>query len=292
MRHPLGRNVIEEGETRVVEEVSLNEIGEYAQYLSDPQLDMVLASVAEGNTRAQLWRSIQPKNSISCLLWDKGNNVFYLSGKTISKETTEDLASLIGTHIKGRAIKEGLSHFKIHALSPSFEKSVPQLFQNIQVYKMNKLFYVFRKPKGPAISTSALGDVEYALIDGDFIEKDHYQNVQYVKSEVEWMWSSREKFCENGFGYAALLAESIVCWCTAEYVSERKCGIGIETVQAYQNKGIATATAAHFVDYCLHHNITPHWECDKRNTGSIRVAEKVGFERIQETIFWGGEFPR
>jgi RimJ/RimL family protein N-acetyltransferase len=251
---------------------------------------MVLASVAEGNTRAQLWRSIQPQNRIICLLWDKGNNVFYLSGNAISKETTEDLASLIHTHIKGRAIKEGLSRFKIHALSPSFEKSVPRLFQNLQLYKMNKLLYVFRKQKGPPISTSVLEDVRYALIDVDFLEKDDYQNVQYVRSEVDWMWSSREKFCENGFGYAALLAEHIVCWCTAEYVSERKCGIGIETIQARQNRGIATATAAHFVDYCLSHNITPHWECSSRNIASIRVAEKLGFERIQESIFWGGEF--
>jgi RimJ/RimL family protein N-acetyltransferase len=274
----------------VVEEISLNEIGEYAPYFAGPQLDMVLASVVEGNTRAQLWRSIQPPNGVICLLWDKGNNVFYLSGNAISKETTEDLASLIRTHIKGRAIEEGLSRFKVHALSPSLERSVAQLFQDLRLYKMNKLIYVFRKQKVPAISTPAVEDVRYALIDAQFLEKDHYQNVQYVRSEVDWMWSSREKFRENGFGYAALLAESIVCWCTAEYVSERTCGIGIETVRAYQNKGIATATAAHFVQHCLDHSITPYWECGSRNVGSIRVAEKLGFERIQESTFWGGEF--
>jgi RimJ/RimL family protein N-acetyltransferase len=286
----LGRNGIEEGETRVLEEISLNEIGEYAPYFSDPQLDMVLASVAEGNTRAQIWRSIQPQNGITCLLWDKGNNVFYVSGETISKEATDDLAALIDTHIKGRAIKEGSSRFKVHALSPSLEQSIPQLFQGIQLYKTNKLIYVFRKQRVPAISTPALEDVRYALIDAGFLETERHQNLEYVQSEVDWMWSSRVKFRENGFGYAALLGDIIVCWCTAEYVSERKCGIGIETVEAYRNKGIATATTAHFVEYCLHHNITPCWECGSRNIGSIRVAEKVGFERIQEKVFWGGEF--
>ncbi|MEO0534618.1 MAG: GNAT family N-acetyltransferase [Cyanobacteria bacterium P01_A01_bin.123] len=111
-----------------------------------------------------------------------------------------------------------------------------------------------------------------------------------LKSEIEWMWPSREKFCENGFGYVALLGESIIFWCTAEYVSTKKCGIGIETLQAYQNQGITTATAVHFVNYCLSHNITPYWECDSQNIGSIRVAKKIGFDRIQEAIVWGGEF--
>ena len=276
----------------MLEEISLNEIRGYAHYFVGPQPDMVLASVAEGNTSGQFWRSAQPKDDIICLLWDKGNNVFYLSGRAISNETINELATLISTQIKGRAIKEGLAHFKIHALSPACEKGVAKIFQNIPLYQMNKLFYVFRKQKGPTIATPGLENVKYALIDIDFLEQDHYQNVQQVKSEVAWMWSSPEKFAEHGFGYAALLGESIVCWCTAEYVSRQKCGIGIETIRTQQNKGFATATAAHFINYCLRHNITPHWECDRQNISSIRVAEKVGFERIRETIVWGGEFLR
>jgi RimJ/RimL family protein N-acetyltransferase len=274
----------------VIKEISLSEIGEYAPYFSGPQLHMVVASVAEGNTRAQLWRSTEPPDRITCLLWDKGNNVFYLAGDAVSKETMEDWAALIRTQIKGRAIQEGLSRFKVHALSPSLEGSLPQLFQEMKLYKLNKLIYVFRRQEVPAIATPAVEGMRYALINADFLETEHYQNVEQVQSEVDWMWSSRVKFRENGFGYAALLGESIVCWCTAEYVSARTCGIGIETVEAHQNQGIATATAARFVDHCLQHNITPYWECGSRNIASIRVAEKLGFERIQEKVFWGGEF--
>ena len=274
----------------MIEEIPLSEIRKYAGYFSDPQLDMVIASMAEGNTRGQLWRSMPADNNIVCLLWDKGNNVFYLSGETLSKETAEDLAALIRTPIKKKAIAAGLSHFKIQALSASLEEEVPPLFQNIQPHKLPKLFYSFPGQKAPALAAPELENVKYALIDANFLEQASYQNVKYVKSEVEWMWSSPEKFKAHGFGYAALFEESIVCWCTAEYVSEKKCGIGIETMRDYQNKGLATATATHFVDYCLSHNITPHWECDGRNMGSIRVAEKVGFELIQETMSWAGEF--
>lgn len=273
----------------MIEEIPLKKIRECAQYFPDPQLEIILDSIAEGNTRAALWRSIQPQNDITLLLWDKGNNVFYLSGDLILEEAIKEMAALIMTHIKDIAIQEDLSHFNIHTLSPPLEKALPQLFQDAELYKMNKFFYGFQQPN--LLSTSAeLANLQYKLIDTDFLAQDHYQNIQYVQSEIDWMWPSRKKFCENGFGYAALLGESIVCWCTAEYVSTKKCGIGIETLQTYQNQGIATATAVHFVNYCLSHNIIPYWECDSQNIGSIRVAEKVGFERIQETMVWGGEF--
>jgi len=272
----------------LLEEIIPGQIEKIGDQFSDPQVSMVLASYREGNTRAQLWRNT--KNSKLYLLWDKGNNVFYLSGNSSSKETTEDLASLIKTHIKEKAIKEGLSYFSIHALSPSSEKAIPQIFQNIQLSRKNKIFYIFRKQKLPHIQSSVLRNVKYVPIDMDFLKKKQYQNAVHVRSEIEWMWSSIDKFHENGFGCAALLEESIICWCTAEYVSTKKCGIGIETIPDYQNKGIATETASYFVKYCRSKNIIPYWECGVQNAGSVKVAEKVGFERIQENVFWVGKF--
>jgi RimJ/RimL family protein N-acetyltransferase len=74
----------------------------------------------------------------------------------------------------------------------------------------------------------------------------------------------------------------IVCWCTAEYVSCGWCGIGIETIQAYQRRGLATATATAFLAHCAAHGIQPHWDCWANNVPSVRVAEKVGFALVEE----------
>jgi hypothetical protein len=49
--------------------------------------------------------------------------------------------------------------------------------------------------------------------------------------------------------------------------------------------------ATRFVDHSLRHHITPHWECDGENIGSVRVAEKAGFEKVQEVAVWVGVFP-
>ena len=273
-------------------EISQHRIEEYVKYFPGSQPEMVLASVVEGNTEAQLWYTPQPDNNAVCLLWDKGNNVFYLSGQLVLPETIKDLASLINTHVKEKAIKERLSYFNVKTLSSSLENSLTDIFQNIPLHKTNKLFYTFRAQKVNSIPNPKLEGIQYHPINADFLEEGRFENNHYVKSEIEWMWPSLERFLEKGFGTAAVIDASIICWCTAEYVSKSKCGIGIEVIDEFQNKGIATSTAAHFLEYCLNQNVVAHWECDKDNIGSVRVAEKVGFEKTEETVFWSGQFLR
>jgi RimJ/RimL family protein N-acetyltransferase len=276
----------------MIEEISKHQIEDHVRYFPGPQPGMVLASVVEGNTEAQLWHASQPDNSVVCLLWDKGNNVFYLSGQLVLPETIRDLASLIDAHIKEKAVKDGLSYFKVKPLSSSLENSITDIFQDIPLHKTNKLFYTFRAKRVKTIPNPKLEGVQYHPIDADLLEEGRFENNHHVKSEIEWMWPSLERFLEKGFGTAAVIDASIIGWCTAEYVSKGKCGIGIEVIDEFQNKGIATAMAAHFLEHCMDRNIVPHWECDKDNIGSVLVAEKVGFEKIEETVFWNGQFLR
>lgn len=274
----------------MMEEVSEHRIEEYAKYFPGPQPGMVLASVVEGNTEAQLWCTSQPDNSVVCLLWDKGNNVFYLSGQLVLSETIEDLASLINTDVREKAIKEGLSYFQVRTLSSLPENSITHIFQNIPLKKRSKLFYTFCAKTVKTIPNPRLAGVQFRPIDADLLEEGRFENNHYVRSEIEWMWPSLERFRKKGFGIAAVIDARIICWCTAEYVSKSKCGIGIEAIDEFQNKGIATATAAHFLEHCMNQNIVAHWECDKDNIGSVRVAEKVGFEKTEESVLWNGRF--
>ncbi|MFP3897146.1 MAG: GNAT family N-acetyltransferase, partial [Anaerolineales bacterium] len=107
---------------------------------------------------------------------------------------------------------------------------------------------------------------------------------------IRWMWPSEERFRQRGFGYVAVVDEAVICWCTAEYVSCRTCGVGIEVTRGYRNRGVGTATATRFVQEALRRGIMPHWECDAENPASMRVAKKVGFEKLEETLLWRGTF--
>src|SRR5436305_9796183 len=96
------------------------------------------------------------------------------------------------------------------------------------------------------------------------------------------MWPSDNRFYERGFGVLAIRADEMICWCTSEYVSASKCGIGIATAPAYQNLGVASVTASRCVEKAWGRGVQPHWECAASNRPSARVAEKVGFTLLGE----------
>ncbi|MEZ4835059.1 MAG: GNAT family N-acetyltransferase [Caldilineaceae bacterium] len=256
------------------------------------QLTMVTTSIAAGNTNGQLWRAADAdadtdRHEQIYLLWDQGNNVFYLAGGA-SPDAIRTMAAQIDGAIRQAALQQRLIYFKIHPLTPALAAAIPDLFHNIPLHEMHKRFYRFEQEAAPVLS-AAVDGVHYRRIDAAFLGEQH-GNIEAVRGEVAWMWASPAAFQAHGFGSAALVGDVIVCWCTAEYVSARMCGIGIETVPEFQGKGIATATAAHFVGECLRRGIVPHWECDGQNVGSVRVAEKVGFQILQKSRVWGGNF--
>ena len=274
----------------MITEIPQARIPTYAAWFPSPHLELVMASIAAGNTAAQLWEAEQASESAVALLWDKGNNVFYFSGSHISPTTRENFAQLISTHIQPRARAERSPHFKIQALSPALEDALASLFSGVALHEMPTLFYGFTQPRLAQIAAPTVDEIRFIPIDRAFLAAEHLENVARVRAEIRWMWPSEERFYEYGLGHTAVVENQVVCWCTAEYLSAARCGIGIETIPAYERRGVATATAARFVQMCQNRGLTPFWECRANNIGSIRVAEKVGFTRLAEERYWVGEF--
>lgn len=266
----------------MIRETPIAEIDNLTGAFQNPQTQMVLAAVIAGNNRAQIWRG-----DSGVLLWDKGNNVFYLSGYQAIQETAEEWAELIEKVIKPQAIGERKIYFKTHLLDGDSQEPLRKLFPGVELKPSMKRFYNCKNLKISPDESNTLPEIQIELIDANFLTKNRL-NLSYLKSEIEWMWPSINRFTEKGFGFSAMMNDAIICWCTAEYVSEKSCGLGIETLKLYEKKGIATATAVRMVDYCLRRGITPYWECDQNNPASVRVAEKVGFELLEESMFYAG----
>ena len=112
----------------------------------------------------------------------------------------KDLASLINTHVKDKAIQEGLSYFSVKTLSSSLENSITDIFQDIPLHPTNKLFYTFRAKRVKTIPNPGLEGIQYLPIDADFLEEGRFENNHYAKSEIEWMWPSLERFQKEVLG--------------------------------------------------------------------------------------------
>ncbi len=228
----------------------------------DLQLKMVLSSISQGNTEGHLWRVED-----TFLLWDKGNVAIYIFGDEPEKSEERELSRLFETKIIPDARKENFSHFKLNELTET------NIFKAEHFKPMTNHFYISNKKH-----TDHQTPTNIKHIDEEFLKDTSLENLPSVINEIKWMWPSFKRFYEKGFGKATLIDDKIVCWCTAEYVSESMCGIGIETLNGYRQKGIGTQTAKEFLNYCFENKITACWECNQINEPSIRLAEKLNME--------------
>jgi GNAT superfamily N-acetyltransferase len=263
-----------------MEELKYTEYEKAKPFFKGLQLNLLLCSILEKNSPAQIWidDSLKPK---SFFLWDKANNVFYPSGYENNDEFNNQLGTLIKHHILPELRKRNRLYWRVQVPSDYWIPKLQILFEGINHTKRRHRLYIYENrtfsnwrkdmPAGFCIE-----EIDQGLL------YSQLKNINLVIEEIQMMWPSIDRFMEVGFGFCLLARNEVVSWCTAEYVSSKKCGIGIETIPEYRNRGFATLTANAFIDYCICSGITPHWECDIDNVGSVRVAEKVGFMKVMD----------
>jgi RimJ/RimL family protein N-acetyltransferase len=253
---------------------------------NDPHLAMLAESIAAGNTAARLW-TIDAGGESATLLWDRGNNVVYLGGESSGAAMSHALAGLIDGTIRQQSIAAGRRYFKARLLTPALERSLPAIIR-APLQPRLMLFFGYGHESPPEADPPRVDRLMLVAIDRALLADPTIANVEPVREEIGLMWPSQARYESHGFGVAAVHESRIIGWCTAEYVSATRCGIGIETLEVWQGRGVATSLAAAFVREALSRGIKPYWECAADNTGSIRVAEKAGVTRLREEPTWIG----
>ena len=71
-----------------------------------------------------------------------------------------------------------------------------------------------------------------------------------------------------------------VSWSFSSGVTENQLELGIETVEAFRGKGLARLVCDRLLVYCAERGLDPIWCCRKSNVGSMRLAEALGFRKI------------
>lgn len=95
---------------------------------------------------------------------------------------------------------------------------------------------------------------------------------------------SPEKFVNEGVGFCVYDGAKIASVINSMAIYNGKLKGNIETLGPYRGCGLATAVAAHLVEYCLENKIEYCWEAT--NKASIAVAKKLGFiEEGQMTVY-------
>jgi hypothetical protein len=93
-----------------------------------------------------------------------------------------------------------------------------------------------------------------------------------------YFWKNAEDFWKNGVGYSLLYDDKLASTAYSAFIQGNQLELGIETVEAFRGKGLAAHSCSALIDHCLEHNYEPVWACRLENTGSFKLAEKLGFE--------------
>ncbi len=99
-------------------------------------------------------------------------------------------------------------------------------------------------------------------------------------------WNSPKDFGKNGVAYSLyyegkMAATSFSSFCLGEQLE-----LGIETVKEFRGKGLARIVCSSLIDYCIENGLEPVWACRLENTGSYKLALKLGFEPTLEIPYY------
>ncbi len=255
-------------------------------------LRFTIDAVIAGNSPMRIWMD-DVSSPRSALMWD-GAHCYYLVGDSGNHDFCETIEVFLNESIIPEAIAKNREIFKIEYSSEDWEPIIEDILEDKSPIKSPRKFFDLENLLIPQWQDILPSDFSIRRIDRVLLESD-VKNAETIIDEINQCWNSVNDFLMVGFGFCLILndqvgKEEVEGWCTGEYFSEGKCGIGIETFHDYQRRGFATAMASAFVEYSLSINIQPHWDSSANNKGSIRVAEKVGFRKIQDYHVLFGSF--
>lgn len=255
-----------------------------------PQHCLVFNGFVAGTSPGRLWvdNAQQPRVA---LLWD-GHHCVYVMGDAGYAPGLALLKEFVATELTSQAATRGIDFFKLAYGSSAWEKPLNDVLAGMQLHCYDRVFYRLDLAAARTAQRSALSaGYRIARITDDLLDTRSLHWIDAVADEIDLCWPARSIFLARGFGFCLLDDQGVVCWCTAEYVSRDQCGLGIETAEAQRGRGFATQTAGAFVDHCLAHCITPHWDSWRANAPSVAVAEKLGFRKVADYTVYIAQLP-
>lgn len=241
----------------------------------------VFESIIEGNTPGDIYVNSLEHPELY-VIFDGGNFVLYIGGVSADHEEYKKCVSYIRKNILTESLKEEFDEWILISYTSDIWKNILlEGFEDLRVEKGERVLYRHDIKK---IDNKTLSNIPFEIkaIDEEILNDSNLVNIEELKEELNDMWGDLQGFIKNGFGYCALDGKKLISWCTGEFFSKDFCGIGIYTIEEERKKGVGGAVALNFVTETGKRNLTPYWDSWAKNLPSVRVAEKVGFDKIEE----------
>ena len=253
--------------------------------LPQPCLHLVVESILAAATPARVFvdDAARPR---AALVWCR--NHFFLAGDPDIQKFNQDLHDLFTGIIYPQRQAAGGVRLELCPLNAGDFTQAAAILEGKDPQTDRREYYTFEAFKQDWQSMipegMALLPVDQALLDRK--ELEHLDNL------AEELVSERPTvadFLEKSFGVALLdqgapHTPALAGWCLSEYNLPGKsgrsarCEVGIETVEGYRKRGLATLLGSGLVAEAKRRDIHQvGWHCFAWNTASSATARKIGF---------------
>lgn len=141
-------------------------------------------------------------------------------------------------------------------------------------FKFNKERYLYSDSNYPDsnIRIFPTSKTDFENMEGSVIPKSFWNNV--------------DEFIKKGKGYSLFYEENLAAMAFSSAIDEKYLELGIETKGQFRRKNLAYKVCSHLINYCLENGFEPVWACRLTNSGSYKLAQKLGFEESLRTPYY------
>lgn len=233
-----------------------------------------IQAVIEGNSPGRIFVDNQEHPS-AAFMWNPFR-YSYLAGEPSNDSFTVSLRRLLAEELLPQAANSHDPTLVLYPYPESWGERVDLIIGDYGPIKLTRQTFVFNPVKSPYLGWQhrVLPGLQMRRVDERLLEQ-----ISPLAEAVQVLWRSPADFVAMGLGYCLLDGEQVVSTCFSAFAGGNQREIGIDTHPAYRRRGLATLTASALIDHCLQNDWIPGWECWTDNVPSVKLAEKLGFER-------------
>ena len=186
--------------------------------------------------------------------------------------------SYFGRRTSQSSLDEGIAHFRregpVWLVWPHGCSLDPPQIKNAQV--VQRLEFLGYDPNSETLRTlrrQLPDECSMQAIDRQLLQKCAWRD------EMEFYAGSLDNFLAHGLGLCMLHAGEIVVEAYASAFGKTRAEIGAITRPDMRGRGYAAIACAYLIEKVEQLGFQAYWSCDADHRASIRVAEKLGFQR-------------
>lgn len=227
----------------------------------------------------------QPANPRAAVLIPSNRHRIYVSGEP----SPGLLADVIHLLFK-ESLAESYGFVLYYDTSHPWQRTIEQALQQQETFAGWRQFYRLRAPSLP-VAVPLPEQITIHRIDEKMVGDSALLNRDLLLEEIRSESPSLEYFFQHNFGFCARDDAQLVAWCLAEFHYQGRYELGIETIEAYQRRGIASHLAAAVIRQAFAQGAREiGWHCWATNTPSVATALKLGFEKVLDYPVYYGQY--